>query len=436
MTESDHPQDEPSPVDVADIDADVTAPLRSPPSDVILAIDIGGTKFAAGLVTVKGELIDRARVEVERDVLPEAHFTSLAGMVTEMMTRARDQHHTRIRAVGVGAAGPVARNLETVSPVNIPAWREFPLRARLQDTTRLPVYGDLDAKALALAEGWLGAAQGHPNFCALTVSTGVGGGVVLDGELLDGATGNAGHIGHVIVEPGGRRCGCGAQGCLEAEASGLAIESITGRPPTEPTYEIMQRTGRLVGIAAASVCNTLDLSLVVVGGSVALGFAATFFHSAQVALDDHAKLPYSRGARITPSRLADSGPLIGAGAVGWRGLRRARRGATGETQRRVGRNAGDVQRLQPLDDGLAPGEVGRQVGLGGLQGQLQPAGTGVADLLADIVAPAPRSARPDPRRAEALAVRRIRAQVGLRAEPSGHPANRPLRVPPNAAMAA
>jgi glucokinase len=331
MSESDPQHDDP--VEVAPVDEDVTAPVRSPPRDVILAIDIGGTKFAAGLVTAKGELIDRARVEVERDVVPESHYTSLAGMVLELMARARDQHHARIRAVGVGAAGPVARNLETVSPVNIPAWREFPLRARLQDTTRLPVYGDLDAKALALAEGWLGAAQGHPNFCALTVSTGVGGGVVLDGELLDGATGNAGHIGHVIVEPGGRRCGCGAQGCLEAEASGLAIESITGRPPTEPTYEIMQRTGRLVGVAAASVCNALDLSLVVVGGSVALGFAATFFHSAQVALDDHAKLPYSRGARITPSRLADSGPLIGAGAVGWRGLRRARRGATAEQQR-------------------------------------------------------------------------------------------------------
>ncbi len=301
------------------------SPQRSSP-DVVLAIDIGGTKFAAGLVTAKGELIDRTRFEVERDVVPEAHYRSLALMIEELTDRARDQHGAKIRAVGVGAAGPVARHLETVSPVNIPAWRNFPLRARLQDTTRLPVFGDLDAKALALAEGWLGAAQGHPNFCALTVSTGVGGGVVLDGELLDGATGNAGHIGHMIVEPGGRRCGCGAQGCLEAEASGLAIEAITGRSPTEPTYEIMQRTGRLVGLAAASVCNALDLSLVVVGGSVALGFAATFFHSAQVTLDEHTRLPYSRGARITPSRLADSGPLIGAGAVGWRGLRRSRRG--------------------------------------------------------------------------------------------------------------
>jgi len=326
-----HPDDT-AHVDQPDLEDETTPvesarPIGVPRRDVILAIDIGGTKFAAGLVTVRGELLDRRRVEVERDVVPEAHFTSLQGMVEDLVERARNQHDVRIRAVGVGAAGPVERNLEAVSPVNIPAWRDFPLRARLQEVTRLPVFGDLDAKALALAEGWLGAAQGHSNFCALTVSTGVGGGVVLNGELLDGTTGNAGHIGHVIVEPGGQRCGCGAQGCLEAEASGLAIEAITGRPPTEPTYEIMQRTGRLVGVAAASVCNALDLALVVVGGSVALGFAATFFHSAQVALDEHARLPYSRGARITPSRLADSGPLIGAGAVGWRGLRRARRGA-------------------------------------------------------------------------------------------------------------
>ena len=190
----------------------------------------------------------------------------------------------------------------------------------------MPVFGDLDAKALALAEGWLGAAQGQSDFCAVTVSTGIGGGIVLDGELLDGESGNAGHIGHIIVEPLGRRCGCGAQGCLEAEASGLAIEQITGRPPSEPTYEIMQRTGTYVGRAAASICNSLDLTLVVVGGAVALGFAATFFHSAQVALDENVQLAYSRGARITPSRLADSGPLIGAGAVGWRGVRRAARG--------------------------------------------------------------------------------------------------------------
>jgi len=129
----------------------------------------------------------------------------------------------------------------------------------------------------------------------------------------------------VIVEPGGRRCHCGTQGCLDAEASGAAIDAITGRPATEPSFQIMQRAGDVVGRVAASMCNAFDLSLVVVGGSVALGFGSTFFHAAQVALDDGARLPYSRGARITPTRLGEQGPLIGAGAVGWRGLRRAAR---------------------------------------------------------------------------------------------------------------
>jgi glucokinase len=229
-------------------------------------------------------------------------------------------------AVGIGCAGPVTPNCATISPLNIRVWRDFSLRERVQQITQLPVYGDLDAKALALAEGWVGAAQGRSNFMAMVVSTGVGGGIVIDGQLLDGATGNAGHIGHVIVEPNGRRCVCGARGCLEAEASGPAIEAITGRSPSEPTYDIMVRTGRLVGRAVSSVCNALDLDLVVVGGSVALGFGATFFNAAQDSLSEHCRLSFTRGVRITPARLGDRGPLIGAGAVGLRGMHRYARG--------------------------------------------------------------------------------------------------------------
>ena len=289
--------------------------------DVLLAVDLGGTKFAAGLVTVRGELLGRGRVPVDREASSQPLFGSLAGLIEEQLELAADLG-VRVRAVGVGCAGPIEPECETVSPINIGAWREFPLRAGLATLTGLPVYGDLDAKALALSEGWLGAAKGVSNFCAMTVSTGVGGGIVLDGQLLDGATGNAGHVGHVIVEPGGHRCGCGARGCLEAEASGLAIEAITGRPPTEPTYEVMQRTGRLVGRAAAMVSSALDLELVVIGGSVAFGFAATFFNSAQEELDRHPSLAGARRPRLTGARLGDQGPLIGAAAVGIRGIRR------------------------------------------------------------------------------------------------------------------
>ena len=293
--------------------------------NVVLAIDIGGTKMAVGLVTLQGELIDRDKVEVDHHLTGDALFGTLNDVIQSQLARAREHHHMRVVAVGVGCAGPVTSDFESVSPINIHAWRNYPLREKLSIATTLPVFGDLDAKALALAEGWLGAAQGKQNFLAIVVGTGVGGGIVLNGQLLDGAGGNAGHVGHIIVEPNGHRCPCGARGCLEAEASGLAIESITGRPPTEPTYEIMQRTGRLVGRAAASVCNVLDLDLVVVGGSVALGFGATFFNSAQETLDEHAKLAFARGARITPVRLGDRGPLIGAGAVAVRGIHRSRR---------------------------------------------------------------------------------------------------------------
>lgn len=290
--------------------------------DIALAIDIGGTKFSAGLVTRNGELIDRVNVPVDHGASADELFDDLEQAVVKQLERARDHHGVTPSVVGVACAGPIKRNIETVSPLNILQWRQFPLRQRLADVTGLPVFGDGDAKALALAEGWLGAARGVDNFMAMVVSTGVGGGIVLNGELLDGESGNAGHIGHVVVEPNGRRCTCGGRGCLEAEASGPAIEAITGRPPTQPTYEIMVRTGRLVGRGVASVCNLLDLKLVCVAGSVALGFGATFFNSAQKTLDELCGLEFSKNARIVPARLADEGPLVGASAVGWRGLNR------------------------------------------------------------------------------------------------------------------
>lgn len=289
---------------------------------VVCAIDIGGTKFEVGLVTLDGALIDRERGGVDPDVGPQSHLAMLAALVSSQLVRAREHHRRQVLAIGIGCAGPIEPNCATVSPVNIASWNRFPLQGHLEELTGLRVFGDLDAKALALAEGWLGAAIGVRNFCAMTVSTGIGGGIVIDGELVDGDSGNAGHVGHVIVEPGGHRCGCGARGCLEAEASGLAVQSLTGRPATEPTYEIMQHTGRLVGRGAAMLCNSLDLDLVVIGGGVALGFGATFFLAAQTELDLMSQVTLGPPPRIVQTKLGDRGPLVGAGAVALRGLGR------------------------------------------------------------------------------------------------------------------
>ena len=170
-----------------------------------------------------------------------------------------------------------------------------------------------------------GAAAGVPDFIAVVVSTGVGGGIVLDGRLLDGAGGNAGHIGHVVVEPEGAACGCGARGCLEAEASGSAIAAVTGRPAAEAGPEVVARTGRLVGRAVASVANLLDLRLAVVAGSVALGFGEPFFAAAQAELDARARLS-SPGARLVPAGLGPPAP----GGRGRGGVAGARTPVAGE----------------------------------------------------------------------------------------------------------
>jgi glucokinase len=284
--------------------------------DVALAIDVGGTKLAAGLVTSEGDLVTSAASPTPAGVDAESLFSTVLALCDAV------GGDGEIVVCGVGCGGPMTKGGEEVSPLNIPAWRRFPLRARLADATGLPTFVDNDAKALALGEGWKGAAAGEDNFLAMVVSTGVGGGIVLDGRLLDGAAGNAGHIGHMIVEPDGRVCACGARGCLEAEASGLSIAAATGRLAAEADEATVTRTGTLVGRAVASVANLLDLRLAVVAGSVALGFGEPFFTAAQAELDARARLDFSAGARVVPAGLGERGPLVGAAAVGWRGLGR------------------------------------------------------------------------------------------------------------------
>jgi glucokinase len=285
------------------------------PNRSLVAIDIGGTKLAAAIVDERGDVRHRQHVPTPRGDAEEL-FAAL-GHVVDLVRSAADEAPV---AVGVGCGGPMTEGGELVSPLNIPGWRDFPLRARLAARHDLPTFVDNDAKALALGEGWMGAARGTTDYLAMVVSTGVGGGIVLDGRLLDGAAGNAGHIGHVIVVPDGRPCACGANGCLEAEASGRSIEAITGGPAADADPQVRAHVGRLVGRAVGSVANLLDLRLAVVAGSVALGYGDTFFAAAQAELDRTARLSFSAGARIVAAGAGDAGPLVGAAAVGWRGL--------------------------------------------------------------------------------------------------------------------
>ncbi len=292
-------------------------------ADLVLAVDVGGTKMAAGLVSLDGSVLERGMVPTrawsdsgDGDPLEAAELLwgDLAALVGRVIAAAGGADS--IVVSGAGCGGPMSPGGVDVSPLNIPAWRAFPLRSRLADLTGVATFVDNDAKALALGEGWLGAAAGCTDYIAMVVSTGVGGGIVLDGRLLGGRLGNAGHVGHIVVEPEGRECHCGARGCLEAEASGSAVAAITGHPARLAPAEVVERTGTLVGRAISSVVNLLDLPLAVVSGSVALGFGAPFFRAAQDEMDRRCRLAFARGARVVPGGLGDRGPLIGAARVG------------------------------------------------------------------------------------------------------------------------
>ncbi|HIF65399.1 MAG TPA: ROK family protein [Acidimicrobiia bacterium] len=285
------------------------------PSNVALALDVGGTKFAAGLVTDDGDVVAKKQVPTAQTSRSDDLFATLLELANDVLGS-----NTEVVVCGVGCGGPMVGSGEAVSPLNIPAWREFPLRERLREGLGMDVHIDNDAKALALGEAWFGAGRNFSNFLAMVVSTGIGGGVFVDGRLLDGGDGNAGHIGHVIVEPEGADCACGSRGCLEAEASGPAISRRLGADPSTAGVQERRRAGMLVGRAVASAVTLLDLEHVLIGGSVALGFGDEFFDAANMELFERCHLDFSRGVKISPVGLGAEAPLVGAAVVGFRSL--------------------------------------------------------------------------------------------------------------------
>lgn len=275
-----------------------------------LALDIGASKIDGALVAADGTILIRERLIVNE--LGNDLLTPIVAMLQQL------QKSKDVSYLGVGCAGPMTRGGETVSPLNITQWRNFPLRSELETKTGIKTFVDGDARALALAEGEYGAAKNDSSYISMVVSTGIGGGIVIDGKLLDGETGNSGHVGHINVVPDGNLCSCGSRGCLEAEASGWAIEAMTGKPPKDASSETRTRTAELVGRGIGSLCSVLDVSNCYVAGSVALGFGDEFFDAATKAARSVARLQYSDQLKIERSGLGDEGPLLGAALVGKR----------------------------------------------------------------------------------------------------------------------
>jgi glucokinase len=302
---------------------------------IALAIDVGGTKLAAGVVDDSGRILGRARVPS-----PTGGAEELYQSVTGCADAALDAAGVTVGEVvgiGVGCAGPMRWPDGVVSPLNMPGWRDFPLRARLaatfgRSTAEILVHND--AVALAAGEHWCGAGAGCQNLLALTVSTGVGGGLVLDGRLYHGKSGNAGHVGHVVVEPDGPKCACGGRGCLEAVASGpntvrraiaegweapegarpdgvaLARAAAAGDPVARRN---LVRAGRGVGRGLASCANALDLETIAVAGGFSRS-GALFWDALREAFDTHAQLGFSRVTKVVGSKAPDDVGIVGAAA--------------------------------------------------------------------------------------------------------------------------
>src|SRR5215468_816149 len=304
-------------------------------TDPVLAIDIGGTKMAAGLVEPGGRLASWAQAETPRGLDAEQLWRTLEVLCERLLAEAQVDPRAGLAGAGVGCGGPMEWPAGRVSPLNIPAWRSFPLRERLAEQfPGHPVRLHNDAICMAVGEHWRGAGRGRRTMLGMVVSTGVGGGLILDGRLINGATGNAGHIGHVVVDPEGPPCVCGGRGCAEAIARGPALAAwaqaqgwragqpqVTARDLADDATQghpialaAMRRAGRALGIAIASATHLCDLEVVAVGGGLSQA-GSLLFEPLEEALRAHVGLDFARGVAVVPAALGQSAGLVGAAAL-------------------------------------------------------------------------------------------------------------------------
>ncbi|MEU7028543.1 ROK family protein [Streptomyces sp. NPDC046275] len=311
-------------------------------TDLVVALDIGGTKIAGALVDAGGRIRLRAQRPTPAREDGETVMKAVAAVLDEL---AGSPLWAAAGAVGIGSAGPVDASAGTVSPVNVPGWRAFPLVERVRQAVGgRPVTLVGDGVAMTAAEHWQGAARGHDNALCLVVSTGVGGGLVLDGRLHTGPTGNAGHIGHISVDLDGEPCACGGRGCVEriasgphiarralaagwrpgpdgdATAAGVAAAARAGDPVAVASFE---RAAQALAAGIAATASLVEIDIAVIGGGVA-GAGEVLFAPLRRSLRSYATLSFVRDLTVVPALTGTDAGLLGAAAAA------APRGAEGE----------------------------------------------------------------------------------------------------------
>ncbi len=281
--------------------------------DGFLAIDLTPSRLAAGVVDANGEVVLRDRVTTPaRNVWP---------VLTQLVKRvvAANPGEVVPIAAGVTCPGPIDRRAGAMMPIGLPMWHDFPIRRELAAITELPVQIETAGRALALAEQWVGESASRPradqHVATLVLGDDVDGGLLVNGHLADGLTGNLGQFGHLIVEPEGLPCPCGAVGCLTGYAGARGIEASTGRDLRRTPDAIVERTGIMTARACATLAAMLDVAEIVIGGFVPSVLGEPFFAALDRELDQRSRLPHLERLVVRGVGVGRLGPLVAAAAV-------------------------------------------------------------------------------------------------------------------------
>jgi glucokinase len=315
-------------------------------TEVVVGVDLGGTNIKVAAVTREKEILAKDSWPTNAATGPEPVIDTMAQMVEHILEKAGIRR-SQLLAVGVGSPGPL--NWQTgiiYETPNLPGWNNVPLTALMETRLTTPCFLENDANAACFGEYWLGAGQGCETMCVLTLGTGVGGGIVVFSRLLRGLDGTAGELGHMIVQRGGRKCGCGSHGCLESYASvtglvrtategleagehsvlqgmcGGDFRALTGKMVCEAAEggdlfarRVFRETGEWLGTGIAGLINMLNPEKVILcGGMIAAG-DLLFDPVRETAYDLAFEVP-ARRAQILPAGLgADSGVIGAAGCA-------------------------------------------------------------------------------------------------------------------------
>lgn len=295
-----------------------------------IGIDIGGTKVAIAVVNQEATIINESVIPTDVSITPEEMIEIICHETKKVIDQSKVNKQDII-GIGIGAPGPLdSRNGILTCPPNLTGWIDIPIQEMIEKSLSFPVTLENDANAAALAEKWVGAAQDNNNFTYITISTGIGSGIVVEGKLLRGLSGNAGDIGHTVIDPAAGRCTCGQKGCLEVIASGTAIarrgSEIIGREIStaevfglydeghEKIVDLVDHVLMILGMACVNVINTVDPEKIVIGGGVAK-VGDLLFHSIQSYVQQYAFNPRGRQTEIVPAELDHSSGVIGAASL-------------------------------------------------------------------------------------------------------------------------